>query len=106
MDELQKNAAEGSADVSKVGDVIGADLSGLMDVKMAISIELGRTKMKLQELVKLGCGSIVELDKNAGEPLNIFVNGKLIAYGEVVSVNGKYGVRIIELANKADSVDR
>lgn len=86
----------------KVSELIGSDLSGLMDVMMVISVEVGRTKMKLHELMDLSKGSIIELDKLAGEPLNILVNGKLIAYGEVVSINGKYGLRIVELANKSE----
>lgn len=88
-----------------MSEVIGPDLSGLMDVKMVISIEVGRTKIKLNDLMNLSKGAIVELDKVAGEPLNILVNGKLIAYGEVVSINGKYGVRITELAAKNERMD-
>ncbi len=69
----------------------------LMDVKMPIAIELGRTEMAISEILTLGPGSVVELDKLAGEPVDLLVNGKIVARGEVVVVDENFGVRITML---------
>jgi flagellar motor switch protein FliN/FliY len=69
----------------------------LMDVKMPIAIELGRTEMPISEILSLGPGSVVELDKLAGEPVDLLVNGKIVARGEVVVVDENFGVRITML---------
>jgi flagellar motor switch protein FliN/FliY len=69
----------------------------LMDVKMPIAIELGRTEMPISEILTLGPGSVVELDKLAGEPVDLLVNGKIVARGEVVVVDENFGVRITML---------
>jgi len=69
----------------------------LMDVKMPIAIELGRTEMAISEILTLGPGSVVELDKLAGEPVDLLVNGKVVARGEVVVVDENFGVRITML---------
>lgn len=73
------------------------NLASLMDVPMHIEVELGRTKMPIADILSLTHGSIVELDRLAGEPLDILVNGKLIARGEAVIVNEKLSVRITEI---------
>ncbi len=72
----------------------------LMDISLNVSVELGRTKMMLQEVLELQHGSVVELDRLAGDPVDIFVNNRLIARGEVVVVDDKFGVRITELISK------
>lgn len=69
----------------------------LMDVKMPIAIELGRTEMAISEILALGPGSVVELEKLAGEPVDLLVNGKVVARGEVVVVDENFGVRITML---------
>src|SRR4030043_2466272 len=70
------------------------DLEFLLDIPLSISVELGRTRMLINDLLQLGQGSVVELDKLAGEPMEIYVNNRLIARGEVVVVNEKFGVRL------------
>lgn len=91
--EIQNpNASENNAGQANGG--FNPDIERLLDVNMAISIEIGRTQIKLQELLNLSKGAIIELDKLSGEPLDIYANGKLIAHGDVISVNGKYGVRL------------
>ncbi len=67
----------------------------LLDVPLKISVELGRTRLRIQELIELGQGSIVELDRLAGEPVDILVNNRHIALGEIVVVNDRYAVRIV-----------
>jgi flagellar motor switch protein FliN len=74
----------------------------LMDVSLPISIELGRTKMSISEILGLGPGSVVELNKLAGEPVEVLVNQKTVAFGEVVVVDENFGVRITQLMSPAD----
>jgi flagellar motor switch protein FliN/FliY len=73
----------------------------LMDVALEVSVELGRSHMSIGEILALRTGSVVELDKLAGEPVDVSVNGTLIARGEVVVVDEKFGVRITEVVSKA-----
>jgi flagellar motor switch protein FliN/FliY len=72
----------------------------LMDVSLDLSVELGRTSIPVRDVLQLGPGSILELDKLAGEPVDIMVNGKLIARGEVVVVDENFGIRVTEIANR------
>ncbi len=74
----------------------------LLDVSLPISIELGRTKMSIAEILALGPGSVVELNKLAGEPVEVMVNQKTVAFGEVVVVDENFGVRITQLMSPAD----
>ncbi len=76
----------------------GIDL--LLDVSLQVSVELGQTRMKIGEILALRAGSVIELDKLAGEPADILVNGTLIARGEVVVVDEKFGVRVMEVVSK------
>lgn len=71
----------------------------LADIPVRMSVEVGSTSLKLAEVMDLSEGSIVELDRQADELLDIMVNGALIAKGEVVTVNGRYGIRVVEVAN-------
>ena len=75
-------------------------LKMILDVPLKVSVELGRTKMLINDLLQLGQGSVVELDKIAGEPMEILVNDKLVAMGEVVVVNEKFGVRLTEVISQ------
>ena len=94
----------------KPDDSAGAESSGnmdfLLDIPLEISVELGRTKMLINELLKLGQGSVVELSKLAGETLEILANQKLVARGEVVVVNEKYGVRLTEIISPIERIER
>jgi flagellar motor switch protein FliN/FliY len=76
----------------------------LLDVPLELSVELGRTRMSIQDLLSLGPGSVVELDKIAGEPLDILVNNRLVARGEVVVVNDKFGVRITDIVSPSERI--
>jgi len=69
----------------------------LLDVPLRISVELGKTRLRVQELIELGQGSIVELDRLAGEPVDVLVNNRHIALGEIVVVNERYAVRIVSV---------
>jgi flagellar motor switch protein FliN/FliY len=80
------------------------NLDFILDIPLEVSVELGRTKMLISDLLQLAQGSVVELSKLAGEPLEILVNQKLIARGEVVVVNEKFGVRLTDIISPADRV--
>jgi len=73
------------------------NINMLMDIPLKITVELGRTNKTIKEILELGPGSIIELDKLAGEPVSILANGKLIGKGEVVVIDENFGVRIIEM---------
>ena len=80
------------------------DLDFLLDIPLEISVELGRTKILINDLLQLGQGSVIELTKLAGEPLEILINHKLIARGEAVVVNEKFGVRITDIISPMERV--
>jgi len=82
------------------------NLEVLMDVPVAISMEIGRTSINIRSLLQLNQGSIVELDRLAGEPLDVLVNGTLIARGEVVVVNEKFGIRLTDVISPAERLKK
>jgi flagellar motor switch protein FliN/FliY len=81
-------------------------LDMLLDVPLEVNVELGRTRMTIQDLLQLGPGSVIELDKVAGEALDILVNGRLVARGEAVVVNDKFGVRITDIVSPQERIQR
>lgn len=89
----------GSFEASPPPMEIPANLNLLLDVPMNVTVELGRTKMTVHDVLNLGSGSIVELDKLAGEPVDLMVNGKLIAKGEVVVIDENFGLRITDIVS-------
>ncbi|OQP07991.1 flagellar motor switch phosphatase FliY [Geobacillus sp. 46C-IIa] len=82
------------------------NLELLFDVPLQVTVELGRTRRSVQEILQLSAGSIIELDKLAGEPVDIFVNNKLIAKGEVVVIDENFGVRITDIVSQSDRLKR
>lgn len=101
MDELLvENQQEGGSKKFEL------NLDNLMDIPVEISVEIGRTKMAIGELLSLSKGSIIELNKIAGESVDIFVNGKLLGKGEIVIVNERLGVRIMEIASPKERVQK
>lgn len=84
----------------------GENLEFILDVPLEIAVELGRTKLFINDLLKLGQGSVIELTKFAGETLDIMANQKLIARGEVVVTNEKYGVRLTEIVTPAERIEK
>ncbi|MFN7727581.1 MAG: flagellar motor switch protein FliN [Bdellovibrio sp.] len=82
------------------------NLQMIMDIPLRVTVELGRTKMPVSELLNLGQGSVIELAKLAGEPMEVFVNDKLIARGEAVVVNEKFGVRLTDIISTKERVEQ
>jgi len=84
------------------GDDINLDV--ILDVPVTISMEIGRTQINIRNLLQLNQGSVVELDRLAGEPMDVLVNGTLVAHGEVVVVNDKFGIRLTDVISPAERV--
>ena len=82
------------------------DIEFILDIPLEITAELGRTEIQISELLKLGQGSVIEFTKLAGETLDVLANQKLIARGEVVVVNDKYGIRLTEIAPPTERIER
>lgn len=80
------------------------NLDVILDVGVTMSMEVGRVRIPIRNLLQLSQGSVVELDRLAGEPLDVFVNGTLIAHGEVVMVNEKFGVRLTDVVSPAERI--
>ncbi len=103
-DEVEK------AELSKLKDTPSGDIDVsmevLLDIPVTISMEIGRTKINIRNLLQLNQGSVVELDRLAGEPLDVIVNGTLIAHGEVVVVNEKFGIRLTDVISPAERVKK
>ena len=90
---------------SLTGDGNSRGLEFLYDVPLQISVEVGRSKILLRDLLKMGEGYVIELDKLAGEPLDLYVNSRLIARGEAVMVGDKFGIRLTDVISTADRVE-
>ena len=88
------------------GSGAARDLEMIMDIPVKLSVELGRTRITIKQLLELAQGSVVELDGLAGEPMDILINGYLIAQGEVVVVEDKYGIRITEIITPSERVQK
>lgn len=96
LEELQSEGeGQGSEDVN---------LDLILDIPVTISMEIGRTRISIRNLLQLNQGSVVELDRLAGEPMDVLVNGTLVAHGEVVVVNEKFGIRLTDVISPAERV--
>lgn len=114
-DQLLAEAAGGAVPSAKTAAGRRADeLSGqkdrnlnlILDIPLKVTVELGRTKMPVSELLNLTQGSVIELSKLAGEPMEVYVNDKLIARGEAVVINEKFGVRLTDVISPAERVEQ
>lgn len=96
---LEASDTDAGVDASRNLDVI-------LDIPVTISMEIGRTKLPIRNLLQLNQGSVVELERLAGEPLDVLVNGTLIAHGEVVVINERYGIRFTDVVSPAERVQK
>lgn len=105
---LEAEAAAGGAKKASVTELRKGDrnLDLIMDIPLKVTVELGRTRMLVSELLNLGQGSVIELAKLAGEPMEVLVNDKLVARGEAVVVNEKFGVRLTDIISPAERVEQ
>jgi len=113
MEEQASVEGEGEVAVESVdaqplesGDAPHGDvkLDVVLDIPVTISMEIGRTKISIRNLLQLNQGSVVELDRMAGEPMDVLVNGTLVAHGEVVVVNEKFGIRLTDVISPAERI--
>lgn len=103
LNEKLENAAS-QPPLKLVSNPEEGDLSLILDIPLRVSAELGRTKILVQDLLKLHKGSVLELTKQAGEPLEILVNEKVVARGEVVVVNEKFGIRLTDIVSHPERI--
>lgn len=107
-DEWAAAMEEGrQADAADVGKKNGSpDLDVILDIPVRISMEVGSTAITIRNLLQLNQGSVIELDRLAGEPLDVLVNGTLIAHGEVVVVNDKFGIRMTDVISPSERIKK
>ena len=108
--ELNKIKVDEIIDEVKAGDsalnkLKVQNLDFILDIPLKVTVELGRTKVLVKDLLQMGQGSVIELDKLAGEPLEILVNGKLVARGEVVVINEKFGARLTDIISPIERIE-
>lgn len=106
----KKDVISQLADQIKTGDdalnkLKVQNLDFILDIPLKVSVELGRAQVVIKDLLQLGQGSVLELDKLAGEPLEVLVNGKLVARGEVVVVNEKFGIRLTDIISPLERIE-
>jgi flagellar motor switch protein FliN/FliY len=110
IDQVDEVVVKKLADQVRAGDdslnkLKVQNLDFILDIPLKVTVELGRTSVLVRDLLQLGQGSVLELDKLAGEPLEILVNGKLIAKGEVVVVNEKFGIRLTDIISPIERIE-
>lgn len=102
--EFQALQADAAADDTDIGQDV--NMGVILDIPVTVSMEIGRTRLPIRNLLQLNQGSVVELDRLAGEPMDVLVNGTLIAHGEVVVVNEKFGIRLTDVISPAERVKK
>ena len=102
----QPAALQNLQDESDTKNMEDVNMDVILDIPVTISLEIGRSGISIRNLLHLNQGSVVELDRLAGEPLDVLVNGTLIAHGEVVVVNEKFGVRLTDIISAADRIKK
>lgn len=109
-DGAQAGPDYAAADLESLRDepvsVQEANLESILDIPVTIAMEIGRTRINIRNLLQLNQGSVVELDRLAGEPLDVMVNGTLVAHGEVVVVNEKFGIRLTDVISAQDRIKK
>jgi flagellar motor switch protein FliN len=105
----QAGPATVPAEAPKAAGTATATVNGIdfiLDIPMQVSVQLGSTRMLIRELLQLGQGSVIELEKLAGEPMEVLVNNKLVARGEVVVVNEKFGIRLTDVVSATERIQQ
>ena len=103
-DEVKNLEMQEIEDPGKQGQEASKDINFILDIPLEVTVVIGRTKILVQELLQLGQGSVVALEKLAGEPMEVYVNERLIGRGEVVVVNERFGVRLTDIISPAERV--
>lgn len=106
---MSEEAKEQQGEVTEGDQQLNDKMSKLeliLDIPLRVSVELGRTRLLVNDLLQLGQGSVIELNKLAGDPLEVLVNDKLIARGEVVVVNEKFGIRLTDIISPVERIEK
>lgn len=103
-DSLLEGRRENAADSTGHDVNLDVNLDVILDVPVTLSMEIGRTRIPIRNLLQLNQGSVVELERAAGEPLDVYINGTLIAHGEVVVVNEKFGIRLTDVISPQERI--
>ena len=116
MDEAERNGQLSRPDPNELRELLddpgsqttagGRGLEFLYDVPLQVSVEIGRSRILLKDLLKMGEGYVIELDKLASEPLDLYVNSRLIARGEAVMIGDKFGIRLTDVVNAGDRIQK
>lgn len=114
LEQQERGASPAEAQQMELDEFSGAgkgvtgrpDLDVILDIPVTISMEVGRTSITIRNLLQLNQGSVIELDRLAGEPLDVLVNGTLIAHGEVVVVNEKFGIRMTDVISPSERIKK
>jgi len=106
VDEAQLSQLDELKEDGDIGPVEKRKLDTILDIPVTISMEVGRSNISIRNLLQLNQGSVVELDRVAGEPLDVLVNGTLIAHGEVVVVNDKFGIRLTDVISQLERIKK
>ena len=104
MSDVNQENAQELADAGQVG-MEGRGIDLLLDVPLQVSVEVGRSRILVRELLQMQEGTLIELDKLAGEPLDLYVNSRLIARGEAVVVNDKFGLRLTDVVSPSERIE-
>ncbi len=103
-EQTEKPATDAPAAARQPGAEMNLDV--ILDIPVTVSLEVGRTRMPIRNLLQLNQGSVVELERDAGDPFDVYVNGTLIAHGEVVVVNDRFGIRLTDVISPSERVKR
>ena len=103
---LQEQRSSEAGGIEPSSEIPISDINRVLDIPVQLSVELGRTRVPIKHILQLGQGSVVELDALAGEPMDVLVNGYLIAQGEVVVVNDKFGIRLTDVVTPSERLRR
>lgn len=106
QEDYEKAAFKDLNDSSSQLAAVDANLDVILDIPVTLSMEIGRTELPIRSLLQLNQGSVVELDRLAGEPMDVLINGTLIAHGEVVVINEKFGIRLTDVISPAERVKK
>lgn len=106
LEKQQDSGAAGNSDNGAGGDAAAPDLDVILDIPVRISMEVGSSAITIRNLLQLNQGSVIELDRLAGEALDVLVNGTLIAHGEVVVVNDKFGIRMTDVISPSERIKK
>ncbi|MDN3610661.1 flagellar motor switch protein FliN [Vibrio ostreicida] len=106
LDELEDTSPPGSPSGSPISEDERRKLDTILDIPVTISMEVGRSQISIRNLLQLNQGSVVELERLAGESLDVLVNGTLIAHGEVVVVNDKFGIRLTDVISQTERIKK